>query len=376
MGNCCAERLRHSHSETQSHSPVQRASIDFAQDVVLQKQAWKQEPRVLDDEGAYIFSWTLSKKIRRCCCGLGKCLPRISLLWHYGSYLVDVEKDEPVPLWKYLIRRGTFFCSGNKKVYVFDPLLNDEKESDMHNRKSSSHPIATTVCGSYTVPPIFSGRNDLFWNCRTAMCPCCDSNSVSVGKIEETSLAASNESCPYFASDPRLHMSYLPRYRWLLIGEKGSGTTVHCDPAGTSAFNALIVGSKRWVFFPPGTPEEDLLVNIPQQGNVNINEIEAYTVETWFNSIYPKLADPSRKDGDSNIGSRMEVIQRAGEIVYVPAGYLHVVVNLELTVAISQNFGCPDAFPENGLDRLYEEFKAYDAISAAVWWQQLQAHKP
>ena len=47
-----------------------------------------------------------------------------------------------------------------------------------------------------------------------------------------------------------------PPHKWLLIAPKCSGSPVHVDPMGTSAWNALISGRKRWFIAHPSVPVE------------------------------------------------------------------------------------------------------------------------
>jgi hypothetical protein len=42
-----------------------------------------------------------------------------------------------------------------------------------------------------------------------------------------------------------------PDYQWLIVGPERSGSTFHVDPNSTSAWNAILKGSKKWILFPP-----------------------------------------------------------------------------------------------------------------------------
>lgn len=110
-----------------------------------------------------------------------------------------------------------------------------------------------------------------------------------------------------------------PPFRWLLIGPARSGTGLHIDPVGTHAWVTLIEGCKRWILFPAGTDPEAIHMRDPQIPSA-----------IWFRDFY----DQAMRDH----ADAVEVLQRPGETVFVPAGWPHLVLNLELSVAITHNF--------------------------------------
>jgi len=165
-----------------------------------------------------------------------------------------------------------------------------------------------------------------------------------------------------------------PWNRWLIMGPKRSGSTFHIDPNGTSAWNACITGSKKWVMYvcpashvkpcwttrgtlnffcravwrissfccscccyvvvsryPPGVTPPGV------HASKDMAEV-ATTVSCmeWFRQFYPHKT----KEGTV---TPVEFVSKPGDLVFVPRGWWHVVLNISdgPTIAITQNLCSP-----------------------------------
>jgi hypothetical protein len=119
------------------------------------------------------------------------------------------------------------------------------------------------------------------------------------------------------------HPKDRPSFRWLLVGPTRAGATFHKDPNFTSAWHGLILGKKKWILYPPDfTP----LGVFPSEDGQQVTTPD--TMVQWFMDFYP-LKTPV---------TPIECVLNAGELMFIPSGWWHSVVNLEESVAITQNF--------------------------------------
>ncbi|KIW19629.1 hypothetical protein PV08_00202 [Exophiala spinifera] len=115
-----------------------------------------------------------------------------------------------------------------------------------------------------------------------------------------------------------------PDHRWLIIGPERSGSTFHKDPNATSAWNAIIRGSKYWIMFPSDVLPPGVYMSEDQ------SEVTSpLSIGEWLLTFHAEAR--------STPGC-LEGICREGEVLHVPSGWWHLVVNLSPAIAITQNF--------------------------------------
>jgi hypothetical protein len=115
-----------------------------------------------------------------------------------------------------------------------------------------------------------------------------------------------------------------PPFRWVIIGPDRSGASWHTDPVGTSAWNTLIQGRKRWALYPPS--------KVPPGLRKSMSSLK------WFLTIYPQLSEIERP---------IEIIQYPGDTIIVPSGWWHCVLNLDnVNIAVTQNWTSSVTFIE------------------------------
>lgn len=77
----------------------------------------------------------------------------------------------------------------------------------------------------------------------------------------------------------------MPPHRWFLIGPKRSGSEIHQDPLGTSAWNTSVQGYKRWILIPPGPGITKRFV----RGKHLMKKGEDDEAIQYFDFIFPRL---------------------------------------------------------------------------------------
>jgi histone arginine demethylase JMJD6 len=134
----------------------------------------------------------------------------------------------------------------------------------------------------------------------------------------------------YFPDDLFQEVKNRPPYSWILVGPKRSGTQMHQDPLGTSAWNVSIVGYKLWALFPPSLPRH-IAKGLHLSSTKTPSKVPKAEPFTFFNSTLSLIQKKFQL-------SALTFIQKPGELVFIPSKWWHIVLNLTDTIAITHNF--------------------------------------
>lgn len=191
---------------------------------------------------------------------------------------------------------------------------------------------------------------------------------------------------------PRSYLSSLgpdrPPFSYFLIGPQRSGTLPHVDPFMITSWNTVVTGLKWWVMFPPDTPEDI----VEGHGLFQPGEDRASPI-VWFLRILPRIRDmycsppsPMSSPAASHMSSLLtcpdvppappvveilEFLSGPGEMVHIPSGWWHAVLNLDNAVAMSESV-CSDAnFPA-----VWADVRSRNVHMAAAWLSGLLVDHP
>lgn len=155
-----------------------------------------------------------------------------------------------------------------------------------------------------------------------------------------------------------------PNHRWLILGPARSGSSFHKDPNATSAWNAVVTGHKYWIMFPSRGAAGQVLVPPGVGTDEAESEVTApVSIAEWFQSGY---YDAARSTPGFCHG-----ICGPGQMVHVPGGWWHLVVNLDECLALTGNF-VPLVRVPDVMDFLHNK---HDQISGFKWSAVEQALK-
>ena len=136
----------------------------------------------------------------------------------------------------------------------------------------------------------------------------------------------------------------LENYRWVFIGKKNTYTRLHFDVISTSAWLGVISGKKRFIIF------DDIESKVFKGNDKNISLFQL-NMDKFMNSLNPIVVDVN-----------------PGEIIYVPNNLAHYVINLEDSIAITENF-CYDDIKYDVIRGYYNDKKYYNMIYLFVYTQ-------
>jgi hypothetical protein len=151
----------------------------------------------------------------------------------------------------------------------------------------------------------------------------------------------------FFVSQYRF-LGPLPSHQTNASPHSRSGSSFHIDPNCTHAWNAPIIGRKRWIFYPPGVDPPGVYPS-PDGDDVCM----PISIGEWFLTHWDEHVrrrdhpDPSRRP--------LECTAFPGDVLFVPHGWWHMVLNIGddddvvgrgASVALTRNYVSASNLPD------------------------------
>lgn len=136
---------------------------------------------------------------------------------------------------------------------------------------------------------------------------------------------------------------FLGEFRWIFIGKEKTFTGLHSDVANTSGWLGLVSGKKRFYIFD--MEETKKIDEYEIYNGVNLLELDELGISR-FSELNPLVVDIN-----------------PGEVIFTPSKVYHFVINLENSIAITENF----SFKEIESQILYNYFENGEILGMIIF---------
>lgn len=253
-------------------------------------------------------------------------------LWKRTTFL-EKYGDNDV---KVGVQSGIIYQNGRAEVsHKFKDYLSDIRKSVKASKKAGKEVEAVTKASMRKKQINISQDNILFE-------PFAFDNSIMQSLPE---LASEYTTPPIFGKATNMRPKSLRDLKWmpmLSLGPTRAGLPFH-EHAET--WLGVTHGAKRWLVYPPS-------VSAPKCVSLKTNVM--WPVSVWFDKLYkelsaypfPRLDEYNQPKLAGSKGYRpLECVQKAGELVYLPALWSHLTMNIGETLGVgAQSFMDKDRF--------------------------------
>ena len=149
-----------------------------------------------------------------------------------------------------------------------------------------------------------------------------DRTALLDGALKDDYYPDLQRTCPFWDPSKGGHdlFQYLgetarPDHTWLICGPQRSGSAFHMDPNATHAWNAAVIGRKRWIFYPPGVTPPGVYPS--REGDSVAMPI---SIGEWLLNYYQQEHVPKMKDSPPHVRP-LECTVEPGDVIFVPHGW-------------------------------------------------------